>query len=182
MTTGRINQVTILTPEARRPARTRGAHPGLIPRRRDRSSQHRKGQDRSHRPISGEHAPAKGAAPRDHPIAPTEFPEARSAPELDGFPLRNDRETAACAPQEEDAGGRSRPGSTPDGYQLRLTPRNLVKTLAKGQSSTDLIIPERTGLSDFSYRRPIARGQVLGHRLNRNVNRLFGLWQATRQA
>jgi len=43
-----------------------------------------------------------------------------------------------------------------DGYRPRLTPRNLMKILAKGQSSTDLIETEsHRGISVFGYRHPV---------------------------
>ena len=75
-----------------------------------------------------------------HPIAPTEFLKGRSAATTRSVPGGNNHEAATYTPQEEDTKGRSR--RLINGYQPWLTPRNLHRILAKGQSSTDLILTE----------------------------------------
>ena len=55
-------------------------------------------------------------------------------------PGGDNHEAVTYTPQEEDTKGRSH--RRIDGYRPRLTPRNLDRILAKGQSSTDLILTE----------------------------------------
>jgi hypothetical protein len=85
-------------------------------------------------------------------------------------------ETVTYTPQKEDTTGQSRRNHGFDGYRPQLTPRNLIKMLAKGQSSTDLNITKRRRVFWFSdtvaQQEPPGRGsrvQALGHYLSRNV-------------
>lgn len=99
-------------------------------------------------------------AVRGHPIAPTEFLKARSAAAFVRSPEGRPRDWGIRA----SSGGYRTAGHVPkDGYRPRLTPRNLMKILAKGQSSTDLIMTEsHRGISVFGYRCP-RRARVLGY-------------------
>ena len=75
----------------------------------------------------------EGIGPRDHPIAPTEFPRGWSATETPGLPCGND-ELRHTPPK------RRIPyvGHVPeDGYQPGLAPKCLMKSIAIGQPSTD---------------------------------------------
>jgi hypothetical protein len=83
-----------------------------------------------------------------HPIAPTEFPKGWSAATTRSAPGSDNHEAVTYTPQEEDTKGWSR--RRIDGYQPRLTPGNLDRILAKGQSSTDLIFTEALEASRIS--------------------------------
>lgn len=92
--------------------------------------------------------PARRRPSRDHPIAPTEFFKDRSAPET--------RSAGREAHLPRDCSMRSSKGGCHearhvdqlvDGYGPRLTPGNLARILANGQSSTDLIHTESAQVS-----------------------------------
>jgi len=168
MTTGRINQVTILQAEPRsrvqrppvtvattRPSRKRAevrCKPGgggpLVPK-----------TERS-RPTGDRHHPREGVTVNcGHPIAPTEFPKAWSAAtRLVRAPWWHTTTRLWHTPLEWRT---PRTGHVKgiDGYRSRLTPRNLNEILAKGQSSTDLILTEALeSISDFGQSFTPVRG------------------------
>lgn len=66
---------------------------------------------------------------QDHPIAPTEFPKTWSTTEVARGPV------GRWGPCDIHTSGGGRPGPVTsnevDGYRTRLTPRNLVKSLAQ---------------------------------------------------
>jgi hypothetical protein len=84
-----------------------------------------------------------------HPIAPTEFPKGRSATTIRSVPGGDNHEAVTYILQEEDA---KRPVTSDesDGYRPWLTPGNLNRILAKGQSSPDLILTEALEASRIS--------------------------------
>ncbi len=106
--------------------------------------------------------------PRGHPIAPTEFPEERSAAE--GFGPDGLRPTATCAPQEEDTLRRSRPetaigpGLPPIVFRYRSPAANRPQTPSKPAA-------EATGLPYATKARwsPPPRGVRREPRLNRRL-------------
>lgn len=83
---------------------------------------------------------AKGNRLNGHPIAPTNLLQGpvRLRELVRQVMTTHYPETETSSPQKEDT-DKSVTSSEDDGYQPRLTPRNLMKFLAKGQSSTDLI-------------------------------------------
>lgn len=102
MTTGRINQVTILDPQAPWGARGRPTREGGLELLLGRSAP----ED-----ALGQGHPARrtrGAA-GDHSIAPTEFPKRQSA--AGGNRAKRPPYAAACAPQVEVTRPQSRPGA-----------------------------------------------------------------------
>ena len=138
MTTGRINQVTILTPRS---------HPEVTTKAQLPEEQKQLSAGARTDPSSVPGSPLRlRRSSRDHPFAPTEFPKGWSTTEARAVRVDVDR-SVICTPQEEDTPARSRRRF--NGYQAGLTPGNLMKFLAKGQQSTDLNTPERQGLSVF---------------------------------
>ena len=139
MTTGRINQVTTVGPG--------GPAPGASPR--GRTPRGGPGQLRDRGGPWGQH-PARGRAPERR--RSTEVPRAIQLAPLssprDGPPQRltlDPRgpcpgETAACAPQEEDAVRRSHPEAA---IGLGLPPNVLRIMFAIGQPSTDSVRARR---------------------------------------
>src|SRR5690606_25206464 len=114
MTTGRINQVTILNPSATpgefAPGSPRGG--GALLRGLGSTEVNPAGRAACAR---------RRATPDDHPIAPTEFPKGRSAAGQSG---RGPPYQAACAPQEE---GYHRQSTPWGGYWQRRPPESVVK-------------------------------------------------------
>src|SRR5438034_3967954 len=107
MTTGRINQVTILNTLSAPGGRRSGPDPAngteVVINRQGRSK-----PQRPPRPTPSDSAPVRGSCrPTGHPIAPTEFPQGWSVSEL-ARPVTGDDETATYNPREEDTGDRSR--------------------------------------------------------------------------
>ncbi|KAL8827352.1 MAG: hypothetical protein Q9170_007048 [Blastenia crenularia] len=78
-------------------------------------------------------------------LPPLSSPRA-GPPQSPRRPVAGGGGSVACSPREEDAGGRSRRAhGGPGGYRPRLAPRRLTKSLATGQSSTDLNIAQGSG-------------------------------------
>ena len=125
MTTGRINQVTIVTPRQGPEGHTESASP---PEENRNSCTRRAGTKVTDRP-PGIHN-SEVVAPGNHPIAPTEFPKAWSATEFQSVPVKGlHHETATYTPQEEDTARRSRqaPQGPPTVTDHGLPPKCLVK-------------------------------------------------------
>ena len=155
MTTGRINQVTILLAGAGRVAGADPHHdrdttpPGKGGQKLVLTRQGRLSPGEEKRPTGDRATPVEGAAvDYGHPIAPTEFPKGWSAATTRSVPGGDNHEAMTYTPQEEDTKGQSH--QQVDGYQPRLTPRNLRRILAKGQSSTDLVLTEALEASRIS--------------------------------
>jgi hypothetical protein len=135
MTTGRINQVTILyagpcwepKPSTPRPRHNppEGGQKVVIHQVGTASTWWKT------RPTGDRHRPREEAAVHNgHPIAPTEFPKRWSAATTRSVPGGNNHEAVTYTPQEEDTKGRSHRRC--DGYRPRLTPRNLNENLSQG--------------------------------------------------
>jgi len=135
MTTGRINQVTIVgTPREKRPAE--------FGRERPRAATHPEGQNgwleeapgrNPESPTEREPRPgqkARGREPRGHPFAPTEFPRGPSTAGALG------PEAFARCDMGPQGGGFQRPITPEGGYGPRLAPEFLVRMMAIGQRST----------------------------------------------
>jgi len=107
MTTGRINQVTILTRGLAHPERFL-RHRECPPRRTVRVVK-RSGTSRSPCPVQSCHGAEAAEGHSNHPIAPTEFPKGRSATKSERADPEARRHTATYGPQEEDTSCPSRP-------------------------------------------------------------------------
>jgi len=135
MTTGRINQVTILRPAraARQPAGTRRPQDSLGARKvllQGRECLRTVAQT----PSPGRRASeACRQPPMDHPIAPTEFPKERSAVDA-AERLESRLQFTACALLVEGTHPLSTPGG---GYRFGPTPKDLAWVMASSQSPTD---------------------------------------------
>ena len=130
MTTGRINQVTILTG----PLSPRGSSGRERPEGRTGLLQSRSGS----RPRSAWTCPCADPTPEHatgHPIAPTEFPKAWSAADAEVQARRRDPH----CDMHTSRGGYQPPVTPEGGYELRLTPECVVIMIAIGQSSTDSV-------------------------------------------
>ena len=94
MTTGRINQVTILAPRSRPKAAIKALTPGGVEIVIGRS------EEESPSSVAGLPLPWRRGS-RDHPFAPTEFPKASSTSETRAARQGVDR-SAIYTPQKED--------------------------------------------------------------------------------
>ena len=120
MTTGRINQVTILTGQAAAP---KGDGPGEPPGRRSGLVKRSGARPKPVHPArETPEAEAQGIS-IGHPIAPTEFPRGWSAHSMWGFATRNAGPLCGIHALE---GGYQPPVTPGDGYELRLTPECLT--------------------------------------------------------
>ena len=118
---------------------------------------------------------------RGHPIAPTEFFKDRSAPEA-----RSAGPRRPTTPRLQHAvlkrripRSRSHRPRRIDGYRPWLTPRNLTRILAKGQSSTDLIHTQSTQVFGSFGQLPTRR---VPEDAQRAVHREATAWTGTRWA
>ena len=130
MTTGRINQVTILTG----PLSPRGSSGRERPEGRTGLLQSRSGS----RPRSAWTYPCADPTPEHatgHPIAPTEFPKVWSAADAEMQARKPDPHCNIHTSR----GGYQPPVTPGSGYRLRLTPKCVVIMIAIGQSSTDSV-------------------------------------------
>ena len=122
MTTGRINQVTILTPAGA----SGDDNPGL--NSRGSSSSYRKERGRIQARPRG-HRPPRRGGPRDHLFAPTEVSQVWST--AGERAARGGCDVAAiCTPRVEDTPTRVTSDQRSDGYRAGLTPENLRKTFS----------------------------------------------------
>jgi hypothetical protein len=113
MTTGRINQVTIVDAGGVSDPALGGLRPPpartAAPRLRQSSFTEREGAPGATPRLAGEPASRCSASPDSHPFAPTEFPKERSTAHCLKRPLKGTPPGAICTPQEEDAVRSSRP-------------------------------------------------------------------------
>lgn len=128
MTTGRINQVTIVAPRPPPESRGQGPAPGGAAIIGGRS------EDES-RLGHGYNAPVKERFP-----GPSDCPHWVPQGAVDSRSCAacgNVGRSVVCAPREEDTPARSHRPKV-DGYRAELAPRNLKEILVKDQPSTDL--------------------------------------------
>ena len=120
MTTGRINQVAIVSPAtpAAKPGAGGGPRGGAPGDARGRGP----GSHLGARPGGSAGAEARRRAPTGHPIAPTGFPKGRSAPRL----LRGRKPKPADRSIRPPRGGRQPPITPGGGYRLRRAPKCLT--------------------------------------------------------
>jgi len=131
MTTGRINQVTIVHAGSSRRPRPPATATTVPPGRGQRLVVHRgwDGSEERARPATSH--PREGATVTiGHPIAPTEFPKEPSAAGLARSPEGRPR---GCG-MDPSRGGYRTVGHVEklDGYRPRLTPGNLKQNLSQG--------------------------------------------------
>jgi hypothetical protein len=127
MTTGRINQVTIVVGPGGRPAK--GFVPG--PRAREGRVVKRKGRRGARSQGPAPRRLARGSGPGDHPCAPTEIPQ--GPVRRRAGPAARPSRTETWDPKVEDA---RRPVTPEGGYGPRLAPEWFVEALARGHRST----------------------------------------------
>jgi len=111
MTTGRINQVTILNPGPRPETTRRGGPP------RRGAERYKEGDPREVDPAERGGPRERRLPPTDYSIAPTEFPKGRSAARA--FGSFDHPCPAACAPRVE---GRDRKSTPRGGYRRKRSP------------------------------------------------------------